>query len=229
MNYMAFDVTIETARGPINIIFHRCVDSPRVIINYPGAGGSINGYNDKYSKIGKVAALSHLGSFVQMPNLRRSGSYAESLRADLLAVTSFIREHSLELFSHAEPELCLAGISAGGGAVAAVAEEVEAKKILLVAPSSDAGITEIVTGISKYSGELYIAVGDWDSIVSPESSKFLYKQATNASRRELCVIPNCDHQFRGTDNGSILSKAYWWAFAEYETDFPFPGGGLLLY
>lgn len=52
--------------------------------------------------------------------------------------------------------------------------------------------------------------------------------ASDARKKALVVIPDCDHQFQGLVNGKIMSKAPFWAFADDES-FPSPEGGTILY
>lgn len=81
--------------------------------------------------------------------------------------------------------------------------------------------------LSKFEGEVGIVVGDHDA-VGPQGGKFYYDAFANASQRQLIVVPNCNHQFMGRENGQIMAKAPRWAFAGDPT-FPSPEGGLVLY
>jgi len=127
------------------------------------------------------------------------------------------------------PKLYLMGFSAGASTIAAVsAEYSEVEKILLMAPSGDAGLDNCRKNLAKFSGEVYIAIGDKDDVVGTEAGKIFYDLVKAASKKELVIIPNCDHQFRGEINGKIMSVAPLWAFAQNKT-FPSPDDGIVLY
>lgn len=81
-----------------------------------------------------------------------------------------------------------------------------------------------------FKGEVYIMVGENDDVVTPEAGPLFYELAESASHRELFMIPNCDHQFRGTENGKIMSQAPFYAFTTGQKPrFPDPHGGIVLY
>jgi dienelactone hydrolase len=127
------------------------------------------------------------------------------------------------------PNIYLMGFSAGAGAVAIVsAEYPEIKKVLLLAPSVDAGKAVIEASFPKFEGEVYIAIGESDECVGKEAGDYFLGLVTRASKKTLVVIPDCDHQFQGRINGKIMSKAPFWAFAG-DQSFPSPEGGVVLY
>ena len=97
-----------------------------------------------------------------------------------------------------------------------------------MAPSGDAGKEEVERGLGKFTGEVYIIVGDKDEVVGPQAGQTFYDLATAAKLRKLEVITNCNHQFFGETNGKIMSKAPLWAFVGDST-FPSPDGGKKLY
>ena len=49
-----------------------------------------------------------------------------------------------------------------------------------------------------------------------------------AARKELEIIPECDHHFTGKRNGQIMANSYLWAFAD-EGNFPSHEDGIVLY
>jgi pimeloyl-ACP methyl ester carboxylesterase len=88
------------------------------------------------------------------------------------------------------------GFSAGAGAIAIIAPDYpQIKRVLLLAPSVDAGKTAIEESFRKFQGEVYIAVGEYDECVGREAGDFFLGLATGARKKTLVVIPNCDHQF----------------------------------
>jgi len=203
-----------------------------IIINIPGLKGDIHGYNNKYQKIGTMLAARGTGAFVQMPNRMRDKEDFATAVDDLASVIQSTLREAREMCATAHPDLYLMGVSAGGAAVAAVAGRfAQVKKILLIAPAlyEDHPFYEMVAqSVKNYAGEIWIAVGEKDEVTGPSAAYKYYKLALNAKRREFELIQHCDHQFTGTENGQILSKAPLWAFAG-ETTFPSPEGGLELY
>lgn len=120
------------------------------------------------------------------------------------------------------------GFSAGASAIAAISYEYPSvKKILLMAPSGDAGHEALEKGLSEYVGEIFIAVGANDEVVGAEVVKTFAHHLKKTSA-QCVIIPNCDHQFRGTKNGMIVSNAPIWAFIG-GIEFPSHEGGIELY
>lgn len=195
----------------------------RVVVIYPGFKGDADGYNGKYLKIAKLLIERNIGAVVRMNNFPIPNvDYQQSVKDRLREVLSSI-------LSNDKPTLYLMGISAGAGAIAAIAYEYpQVEKILLIAPSGDAGLEDIKYGLGKYAGELYITVGANDEIVGAGVGELFFSFATKTKIKKAVVVPECDHQFRGEINGKILSKAPLWAFNNDET-YPSPEGGIKLY
>ena len=198
-----------------------------VTVIYPGYRGDVNGYNNKYQKIAELFSGKGIGAVVRMSNHEIPDvEYSKSLKGSLRSVINHILQHSKEICGCDSPRLYLMGVSAGASAIAAVAHEYdEVEKILLIEPSGDAGIDDVKTGLSKYTGEVYI-VGGANSHI--KGGEFFSNLVVSAKVNKLVIIPDCDHQFRGKVNGMIFSKAPLWAFAEDPT-FPSPDGGIELY
>ena len=222
-------VTLEPS-VVIEVAVHPSPDAQAIIINYPGYLGSIDGYNKKYATIADHLSQKKVGAVVRMANtLWPHINYRQSVLDDLRAVIRYTLGHAAEMCATATPDIYLMGFSAGAGAVAAVAAEYPAvKKILLMAPSEDAGKTATKDGLAAFSGEVYIVVGSDDEVVGFEAGRRFLQMGILSPSRHLVVLPNCDHQFRGRVNGQIMSKAPLWAFAGDET-FPSPEGGIELY
>lgn len=100
--------------------------------------------------------------------------------------------------------------------------------MLLISPSADAGWEAIESGLFNYSNELYITAGQNDIFIGMDMAPRYEKVAVNASKNELVVVSDCDHQFRGTENGNKFSHAYLWAFAN-DDDYPSGSKGIDLY
>ena len=217
-----------TIRFEINI--HDCPASEVIIINYPGYAGDIDGYQGKYRILADLMRRKQLGAVIRMGNQPRYGfSYENSVVSHLRATIEYAMTYSGSICAAKKPNLYLMGFSAGAGAIAIVAAEYpEVKKVLLLAPSVDAGKNRIEDAFCRFRGEVSIAVGEHDECVGKEAGDYFFRLARLASKKKLAVIPNCDHQFQGLANGKIMSKAPFWAFADEET-FPSPEGGIVLY
>lgn len=202
-------------------------DSGRIIINVPGTRGEIDGYADKYKILGHHIQTQGLAAVV------RVGNNFEGLPADinLNAAFTYAKDHAWEICGNPEPEILLMGFSAGASVIAARAHEhPEVTRILLGAPAKGVRGISVRDGISRFRGEVYIMIGDKDDNVGTDSGQVLYDWAVGASKKELFVLPDCDHQFRGERNGRIISEAPFYAFSLGEKPkFPDPVGGIKLY
>lgn len=218
-----FSHTVVRKGEPIGLYIHPTV-SKAILINVPGYRGDIDGYNSKYVKIADWLAERGVAAVVRMPNIERAEQYRVGVEADLRVVIEYAYRNSMKINGTQYPEIYLAGFSAGGTAVASVAyEHASVKRILLAAPS---GPYDGRLGL--FEGHVYIVIGDRDEAVGIEAGERYANLASRASVRKYKVIPNCDHQFRGTRNGQIMFNSYLWAFAQ-QSNFPLPDGGLELY
>jgi len=188
----------------------------RTIIIYPGAAGDIDGYNAKYFKLAQHISTNGLAAVLRSGNpVPRDWGWELNLRAMIDFAQNPV--NSEEICGNRHGQIFLMGFSAGAGAIAAVAHRyIGIDRILIIAPAFDAGFKEIEEGLSKFQAQLYILIGENDEVVGCDSGLRFYSFAKNAAFRQLMEIPNCDHQFRGTANGRILSQAPFWAFGEYK-------------
>ncbi len=169
-----------------------------------------------------------LGAVVRTGNNIRVGYLPD---INLRAALQYARSNAWVTCGEPAPEILLMGFSGGASAIAAVAHEYpEVSRILLYAPSGDMPEGMVREGLSKFSGEVCIVIGEQDEMVGPGAGKIFYDLATGAVRRELFTIPDCDHQFRGETNVRIMSEAPFYAFAKGEKPvFPDPNGEIRLY
>ena len=211
---------------PVQLAIHPNL-SKRIIINVPGRRGDIDGFADKYK------ALAHYIQSEKLAAVVRTGNDFEGYPGDinLNSALAYTREHAWEICGETEPEIMLMGFSAGAAAIAARAHEhPEVTKILLGAPATGLPGADVAKGMKKFKGEVYIMIGETDDNVGTESGQILYNWAKSASHKELFILPNCDHQFKGEINGRIISQAPFYAFAkEKKPYFPNPSGGIKLY
>lgn len=202
--------------------------SGRLIVNYPGLAGDIDGYNLKYRKMAQYIQGKNLGAVVRSTGPNFWGYLPDT---SLRKMLEYAYQNAEEITGVTEPEVMLMGFSAGASAVAAVAYDYErVSRLLLMAPSGDMGQEAITEGLQKFAGEVYVVIGREDDVVGVQAGQTFFNLATGANHKELHIIPNCDHQFRGTLNGRIMSQAPFYAFAKDEKPkFPDPQGGIVLY
>jgi len=192
--------------------------SNAILINSPGLGCSKDGENAQFKKIARHLQRSRIASVIRYQS--SLGDFAfnkinmEALLMDnLRAVVNYALNEAQSICGSDEPELFLAGHSAGASASATVAFEYPCiSKMLLIAPSADIDPDIIRRGLSNYSGELYITLGEKDYVISPEVAHNFAEWATKAKSKKVVPIPDCDHDFSGEINGKILCEAYLWAF-----------------
>ena len=147
------------------------------------------------------------------------------------AALEYAREHAWEISGDPKPEVMLMGFSSGASAIAGIAHLFpEVTKILLLAPSGDMGEEVIREGLMRFHGEVYIVVGAQDEVVGPQAGRVFSDMATGAAHKELFIIPECGHQFRGEANERIMSEAPFYAFSTgQKPQFPNPQGEIKLY
>jgi len=200
----------------------------KIIINVPGADGSINGYNDKYIKMADYLIENKIGAVVRIPNISSLGfGWDINLRETL----SYVLDHAKEICGSNKPEIYLMGTSAGAGAIAMTAWEYpEVTKLLLTEPAIVFSGEHGVEGIREYKGEVIIVVGKGGYALGKEVGDIFYNYFISASHKEIFEIEDCDHSFKGEINGRILSEAPIYAFKEgSRIKFPDPKGGIKLY
>lgn len=204
--------------------------SQNIVIIYPGYNGNLDGYNEKYKKIAKWLIAQNVAAVVRISNHPIDGiPYERSVKECIREAVRYALENAGDICGSDSPTIYLMGVSAGASAIAAIAYEFEeVRKVLLIAPSANAGPEDVREGLENYTGELYVVVGEHDEVVGTEFPQHLVELARQTSKKELVVVPACDHQFRGTKNGRIFSKAPMWAFAGDDI-FPSADGGIELY
>ncbi|MDD4110562.1 MAG: hypothetical protein PHS54_03300 [Clostridia bacterium] len=219
-NEISMDFELDVAIHPFN--------NGKIIINYPGADGSIDGYNDKYVKIADYLIDQKIGAVVRIPNISSLGfGWDINLRKTL----TYVLDNSKKICGNNKPEIYLMGTSAGAGAIAMTAWEYpEVTKILLTEPAIIFSGEHGVEGIREYKGDVTIVVGKGSNALGKEIGDKFFDYFINAKHKEIIEIENCDHQFKGEINGRIMSESPIYAFAEGEKiKFPDPNGGIKLY
>ncbi len=219
-------VTIEVKIHPST---HRKV----VVINYPGVYGDIDGFNSKYTKIAGLVA-EKIGTTLRISWAEETlwEEFESGVSKKLEAVIKDALQNSQEL-AECEPnelEIYLMGFSTWASWVAAVCGKYpQIKKILLIAPSWDAWEEACESSLGSFTWEVHVLVGENDEVVGWKAAHIFAQMAKSAKRVKELTIPNCDHQFRWSKNGQLMSAAPIWAFlknGEGELD---PNDGIIIY
>lgn len=200
-----------------------------LVVMMPGWEGDIDGYEDKYLKLAQLIRSQGIGAVVRLGNPEFDGvDFEEACRGHLRDAVDQALARSAKICGATEPKLYFFGTSAGASAMAALADRwPQLEKMLLVAPSADAGYEAACAGLLAFSGEVSVVAGRQDEVVGslPEELSGI---APPGARRRFVGIDHCDHQFRGAINGRIYSQAPLWAFAD-DDPFPDPDRGIHLY
>lgn len=199
----------------------------RIVIHYPGFMETVDGYCNKYKNLASFLQEKELGAVIRMDNFERDyHSYEDTLNDDLRSVIEYALKNSRDICGKDNPELYLMGFSAGTQAIGAVSHKYPVKKILLMGPGLALDyFHELKEGLEKFSGEVYIVQGQNDKHLG--EGRAFYNWATGARKKDMKVIPDCDHRFSHEINDMIYSKAPFWAFC-HDTSFPNPEGGIRL-
>ncbi len=209
--------TQHVAHYQYDVTLDLCVHSNpshHIVIIYPGASRDVDGIHGRFKAVAAELQDKHVGAIVRTNNpFIRHIDYPSMLRENLTFIVDYVLEHAEEICGNPKPSLYLMGHSAGASAIGAIASAYpQIEKILLLAPSLDAGKDEIRNGLRGYRGEMYVVVGMDDKVVLPVQSKFFHHVAGSASEKKFVALWNCDHDFSGPRNYDLLRKAPLWAF-----------------
>ncbi len=215
--------------------------SGKLLIQAPGAGEVKEGAGNRYVRLGEhlqARAIATLVSFnapfpdaqFKYPNepySYRDASWSLIFVESMAALVEHCLKHAERLCGAREPEVYLAGFSAGGSAVGAVAPLFSAATKILLVSAYDSVDWFFLGGVRRYAGEVYVAYGEEDHPAAV-LAMMLPSLARSARAVQARGVPHCAHSFSGETNGKIFSKAYLWAFAG-DDSFPSPEGGVPLY
>ena len=215
--------------------------SGKLLIQAPGAGEVKEGAWNRYVRLGENLQTRGLATLVSFnpPWPDAQGKYPDepysyrdaSWNRIFVEGMAHLVEHCLtnaeSLCGTKEPEVNLAGFSAGGSVAVAVAPLFrQVTKILLVSAYDSVGWF-FLHGLRHFAGEVYVAYAE-DDAPAVALAMSIRAFARKASTVQARGVPECDHAFSGEANGKVLAKAYLWAFAGDES-FPSPEGGVALY
>jgi pimeloyl-ACP methyl ester carboxylesterase len=198
-------------------------NSGKVIINFPGYGATLDGEDPKwdrrhplrYREIAEALQAAGVGTVVRAANHHAEYfRYEEQVVNDLRAIVKHALSRAGAICGSPEPILYLMGFSAGASAVAVLAAECRAERVLLVAPSGDAGPEQIMRAFGQYCGQVYIVVGEKDEVVSPDAAALFDELSPRAAKKKVVIVPGCDHFFSSPDHDHLFRKAAFWAFSD---------------
>jgi predicted esterase len=208
----------------IQVTYHP-TKTGKIIINIPGAGGTSEGYMDKYFNLACLIQEHNTASFVRIPN-DRPQEYVLTARV----IINFCLENSLKICGTKTPEIWLMGFSVGGASVLSIAWEYpEITKVLVINPfiNSPKIRKEIEKNLPEYRQELFMVIGSEDTIIAPDTLKYLKKHSSNSRVVKSHEIPNCNHVLEGESNSKVLSQIpeYYFLGTYLTEDFPNEKGG----
>ena len=243
------DATLEreTERAPNDRVPYQIpvsaypTSSGKLLVNSPGSGELKDGRHYRWD--GMARHLQELGIATMVtynaprpdfkvqlewePYSYEGASWNRLLVESLCHVVDWSLEHAPELCGDESPDVYLAGFSSGGSAVGAVAFNYsEVKRILLLSAYDSVG-DWFYEGISRFTGDIYMAFGSQDPMAG-FLCQIVGMGQLMASSFEARQVPNCDHRFSGAVNSQALVKAFYWAF-NGDDSFPDPTGAPLLY
>ncbi len=217
----------------MEVKIHPSTHKKIIVINYPGVGGDIDGYSNKYANVAWLVSQK-IGTVVRIswPEEIRWEQYELGVAKKLEATVEEALQNSEELAwcSSDDLEIYLMGFSAGASWTAAVCGKYpQIKKILLMAPSGDAWQEAYESSLNSFTWEVYALVGENDEIVGWRAADIFASMAICASRVRNLIIPDCTHQFKWSINGQIMSAAPIWAFLKNWEGAIDPNDGIILY
>ena len=196
-----------------------------LIVIAPGFGAGTEGedpelnnsHPSRYREIAEALRV-EVGGVVRMANRHQPFfRYEEQIVNDLAAVAKHAISHATDISGRRDPPLYMMGYSAGAGAVAVVARRYRTKKILLVAPSGDAGAELITEKLGQFEGTVDIVVGEEDEVVTPAAGKLFDEISPKAAKKRVVFVPGCDHFFSSNEADAVFRKAPFWAFSDNPT------------
>jgi hypothetical protein len=215
--------------------------SGKLMIQAPGADEAKEGAWNRYVRLGEHLQAGNIATMVSFnpPWPDAQGKYPDepysyrdaSWNRIYVEGMAHLVEHCLTsaepLCGTKEPEVYLAGFSAGGSVAVAVAPLFTAVRRILLVSAYDSVGWFFLHGLRHYTGEAFVAYAEGDT-PAMALAMTLRSFARRASGVHAQGVPNCDHAFSGETNGQIFGKAYQWAFAG-DGSFPSPEGGVRLY
>ena len=177
-----------------------------------------DGYKNRHKIIGDLLAKENVSSFVRFTESRlwkkknNEDLVITTHSQDLVQVIKFVLSKTKEICGSNNPQLYLAGFSAGGGVCMSLCNKYDFKKMLLLAPSYETkkDLKNILKEIKKFKNEVIIVHGEKDEVVPVADSNIFNKYFK--AKKKLIKIPNCDHGFLNNKNNKIFIQSFLDAF-----------------
>ena len=212
--------------------------SGRLIIQAPGAGEVKEGAGNRYVRLGERLQARGIATLVSFnppapdaqfrypdePYSYRDASWSRIFVESMATLVERCLKNATSLCGAAEPEAYLAGFSAGGSVVLAVAPIFTRITKTLLVSAYDSVDQFFLSGVRRFTGEVYVTYGEADPPAAL-LAMMLPTLARSARAVRVRSVAGCDHFFSGETNDRAFSEAYLWAFAGVES-VPWPDGGL---
>lgn len=180
----------------IEISIHKLL-SPNIVIIYPGANGTKDGYENKYIRMADMLVENGVGAVIRSPNRYMIGNGSVTC---LEVVVENALRHSEDICGSKKPSLYLVGHSAGAWAIDLIASAYpEVKKLLFTSPAPIRRKNETQHGIGDFTGEVHVFIPENDVIPRFEGILF-YDLAVSSSKRTVEIVKDCDHEWSGEEN-----------------------------
>ncbi len=200
-------------------------ESSRIMLCLPGFSGSLTGYRHKYLNIAERMAGDHgIASVLSSGSDQLSPLYhGRNLLIRVRTTLEFVLKTAPAICGHATPDVLVFAVSAGAGAIAAIAHEYPRITVLvLLAPSAaDVPEKEVVKGISRFKGNILVLAGSLDILTGLPGGKLIAQHARQAASLRFFKVLWCDHAFRGNLNYRIFQAAAYDGFLGDGSLLPF--------
>jgi hypothetical protein len=189
--------------GEIDVTVHTH-NSNTIVIIYPGANGTKDGYENKYRKMAQKLVENRVGAVIRSSNKYIIGN---GWTTGLEVVIEYALKASVEICGTKNPDIYLIGHSVGAGAVSLVACAYDnVKKVLLTSPAPISKNNKPEHRINEFEGEVHVRIPENDRSIPREQAMEFYDLATNASQKTVEIIPSCDHEWSGESNLDLFIK-----------------------
>lgn len=173
-------------------------NSNNIVIIYPGANGSKDGYQNKYIKMAEKLVTASVGAVIRSPNTYMIGNWWTTC---LEIVINYALNNSFDICGVNKPNLYLVGHSVGAGAIDLVSNAYdEIKKLYMTSPAPLRRNNEVQHGIGEFEGEVSIFIPEFDRAIPRSDAMEFYNLANSAKKRTFEIVKDCDHEWSGEKN-----------------------------
>jgi len=188
----------------------------RLVVIYPGLDATLDcesrsltqHHPHRYLRLAQALQDRGIAAVLRLENPRSGYLDGGEVAVERLRrAIEYVLHHAQSLCGASSPQLNFWGFSAGAGAAAALAGHYQPQNMVLVAPAWNAGHFRVLAGLTKFTGDLFILVGEKDEMVGKEAGSLFAEYARTAWRKKVIVVPGCDHFFTGKDHDALLEEA----------------------